>query len=615
MRMKVLGKDWIRGWRTCLLVGVVALFASDATAQVSVQGRASQQVSPGQTKVDDSHASEGSLRPLAIYSPLGHLGGVYVPFWKKHLPDDAGTFSFVVDLKKPIAAGGAIVWYTLGGSAQEGLHYSVPGSNPLILSPGTTSFTIPIQILNPGRFYKEVSIEFELTQALGMGIHEEQRFGQLWIRSSTPPPTISVPDGPFFVTPSGETRIPVQLSAPSLEPVHLHYTVDSASTLTEYAFAPSGTAIIPAGQTSVELRLLAGPSAIAGQELTLNLRHERSGVNFVVPALEQELTFNPDLYPQEIHLDENLWSFSVGGVQEFESHELYNPAAFGPSHPGIPTDNITGGSFWSPGQENQQLIDLLDQADPSPLMDPFSHVPLKIYAVADAASGVVPYLRKSFNGAFCGANTQLYKLPEYTRVSYYIAMPEGLDAGRGVPFFRIGMRVRTQNMNHGVSFRIGSNGLDADGGLVITVPTSLGPIGLWDRYSVDSRTDKFGIVEDEFGVRVWFAHKLDPTVPFIDEHGLPHRETPGFDSGNPIEYPAWLSSGDGSLPLAGIASNNMDDAIGRGNLIYGLMWEVSDDASLFSGNLRPYFPKPGAWWEPQGNAVITDSTSLNFVVQ
>ena len=124
-----------------------------------------------------------------------------------------------------------------------------------------------------------------------------------------------------------------------------------------------------------------------------------------------------------------------------------------------------------------------------------------------------------------------------------------------------------------------------------------------------------GIEEDEFGVRVWFAHKLDPTVAFLDEHGNPHRETPGFDSGNPIEYPAWLSTGDSSYALSGLPSGNLDDAIGRGNMIYGLMWEVSDDASIFNGNLRPYFPKPGAWWEPQGNAVISQSTSLHFIVQ
>jgi hypothetical protein len=338
-------------------------------------------------------------------------------------------------------------------------------------------------------------------------------------------------------------------------------------------------------------------------------------VSYVVPALDPSLTSNQDLYPQEIHLDENLWSFSVGGVQQFESHEVYNPPLYGPSYPGVPTDNITGGSFWAPGREDDQLIDLLDQMDPNPIMDPFSQVPLKVYAISQAASGVVPYLRKSFNGAFCGSNTQLYKLPEYTRVSYYIAMPQGLDAQLGVPFFRIGMRVRTQNMNHGVAFRIGSTGHDSAGNLVTATPTSLGPIGLWDRFSVDSRTNKWGIEEDEFGVRVWFAHRLDPTVVFTDDTGGLHRETPGFDSGNPIEYPAWLSSGDASLQLSGVPSNSVADAAGRGNLIYGLMWEVSDDASIYNGNLRPYFPKPGAWWEPQGNAVISQPTSLHFVVQ
>ncbi|MFT4648383.1 MAG: hypothetical protein ACI9X4_001606 [Glaciecola sp.] len=612
--MNVEGKT-LRHWlRACLVLGVGLAMSLDAAAQRSIQVSGKTKVASGQ-EVVSAYASEGRMRPFTFYTPLGHVGGIYVPFWKKHLPDDAGSFSFVVDLTRPVGPGGAYLWFSIGGTAQEGVHYSLPGTNPVHLMPGVRSASVSIDILNPGQFYKEVSLEIELTQGVGVSIHEEQRFGQLWLRPSTPPPTISVPQGSFGVSPGGQVQFQVQLSAPSLEPVTLHYSVDSASSLVEYAFPPSGQATIPAGQTSLDLRLICGPNAALGQELTLNLRHERSAVSYVIPALDQSLTFNPDLYPQEVHIDENLWSFSVGGVQEFESHELFNPADLGPSHPGIPTDNITGGSFWSPGQEDQQLIDLTDQADSNPSMDPFSQVPLKIYAIADSASGVVPYLRKSFNGAFCGANTQLYKLPEYTRVSYYIKMPQGADAGLGIPFFRVGMRVRTQNLNHGVAFRIGSTGQDADGNFVITIPTSLGPIGIWDRFAVDSRTDKFGIIEDEFGVRVWFSHKLDPTVTFLDDAGNPHRETPGFDSGNPIEYPAWLSSGDGSLQISGVPSNQMDDAIGRGNMVYGLMWEVSDDDSIFNSNLRPYFPKPGAWWEPIGNAVISQSTSMHFVVQ
>ena len=614
MKMNVMGKAWNRCLHAAVLAGACALLSVQATAQVRLRGTPQEKFRGG-TDIVATYSPEASLLPFTTYTPLGPLGSIHVPYWKKHLPDDAGNFSFEVELSRPVGPTGAFLWFNIGGTAELGVHYSIPGTNPIRLAPGTTSVDVPIIILNPGQFYKEVALEIELTQGIGVSIHPDQRYGQLWLRSTTPAPTISVSQGSFMVTPNGMAQFTVQLSAPSHEPVELYYTVDSASSLTNYLFPASGTEIIPAGNTSVDLRLLVGPNALAGEELILNLRHERDGVRYVVPALDQALTSNTDLYPQEIHTDENLWSFSVGGVQEFESHHLFNPAAFGPNHPGIPTDNITGGSFWSPGQEDQQLIDLTDQLNSNPVMDPFSDVPLKIYAIADAASGVVPYLRKSFNGAFCGANTQLYKLPEYTRVSFYIKMPEGADASRGVPFFRIGMRVRTQNLNHGVSFRIGSTGQDSDGNFVITVPTSLGQIGIWDRYTIDSRTDKYGIEEDEFGVRVWFAHKLDPSVPFLDNFGFAHRETPGFDSGNPIEYPAWLSTGDDSLLLSGVASNSMDDAIGRGNMVYGLMWEVGDDASIFGGSLRPYFPKAGAWWEPQGNAVISQSTSLHFVVQ
>ncbi|HPF15135.1 MAG TPA: hypothetical protein PLJ12_12775, partial [Planctomycetota bacterium] len=59
----------------------------------------------------------------------------------------------------------------------------------------------------------------------------------------------------------------------------------------------------------------------------------------------------------------------------------------------------------------------------------------------------------------------------------------------------------------------------------------------------------------------------------------------------------------------------VDDATGMGNLPYGFMWEISDTDDIFNGDLRPYFPKPGSWWEPQGNAVINGPTALIFLVQ
>ncbi|MCP5022283.1 MAG: hypothetical protein GY930_10960 [bacterium] len=600
------------GLPLAVLLSFALLASNPAQAQVSVSAQGSMSGAINTTPVFSPGAS---LEPFLFYTPLGPFGGIYVPFWKKHLPDDAGSFSFEVKLSRPVGSAGGFLWFSIGGTAEEGVHYAIPGANPIALSPGDTSVTVPLDILNPGQFYNEVSLEIELTQGIGLSINPSQRYGQLWLRSTTPPPELFLPPNRLGVAPGSSVTVPIHISVPSMEPVSLHYSIDPVSDLSHYLFVPSGKVIIPAGDTRANLRLFCGLNATPGETLVLNIRHERDGVRHVIPPLDPMLTSNPDLYPQVIHLDENLWSFSVGGVQEFENHHRLNPAAFGPSHPGVPSDNITGGSYWAPGHENEELIDLLDQMATTPILDPFSRIPLKIYAISEAASGFMPYLRKSFNGTFCGANAQMYELPEFTRVSYYIAMPSGVDAHRGVPFFRIGMRVRTQNMNHAAVFRVGSMGLDHAGNTVTTVPTSLGPIGIWDTSSVNTLTDRYGIVEDEFGVRVWFSHRLDPTVPFLDGYGNPHFETPGLDLGNPIEYPAWLSHVDGSMLLSGIPSANVSDAVGRGNLIYGLKWEVSENNSIFNGNLRPYFPKRGAWWEPQGNAVIGQESALEFVVQ
>ena len=406
--------------------------------------------------------------------------------------------------------------------------------------------------------------------------------------------------------------MPLSLSHVSQEPVAVHYKVAPGSTLGDFEVAPSGTLYFSPGQTSSWFPFRLGTTGASGEFISLEIQHERNGVRFVVPPVDSFLTSNTDLFPQEIHTDENMWTYSVGGVQTFEQDDTVNPAPRGPSMPGVPSDNITGGSNWEPGMRDRQLVDLVDQANPNPIVDPFSGVPLKMYTIAEAATGVMPYLRKSFNSSFCGGNTQLYTLPEYARISYYIRMPEGPDAWRGIPFARIGMRFRSLNLNHGVTFRIGSEGFDSDGNPVPVVSTSMGPIGLWRTDQTTPNTDRFGVVEDEFGVRLWYAHKLDPTQPWTQPGGATVFEQPGVTSGNPIEYPTWLSPADGSFEVSGVSS--IDDATGRGNLSYGYFWEISDDPSIFGGDLRPYFPKRASWWEPVGNAVLDQATTLTFGV-
>ncbi|MEZ5974435.1 MAG: hypothetical protein R3E96_06235 [Planctomycetota bacterium] len=90
-------------------------------------------------------------------------------------------------------------------------------------------------------------------------------------------------------------------------------TVSSDSTLTDYAFAPSGTVIVPPGIPRRPCALVPA-FATPGQTLTLALYHERNGVRFTIPALDPAETTNPDLYAQDVHLDENPLDLSDGGV-------------------------------------------------------------------------------------------------------------------------------------------------------------------------------------------------------------------------------------------------------------------------------------------------------------
>jgi len=584
---------------------------------LNAQGMSANSASAGRGTIQvgtTSNAKQAEFEPFLEYTPLGPTSSLRVPYWKKHLPADAGSFTMRVKLPRPQEAPGAFIWYEKTGTAIEGVHYQITSDNPLRILPGQTSADIQVDVLNSNEFFRERFLQVELTQSFNVEVNPILRVGQLWIRPSVDPPTATF-EGTAFSVPAGQARnVRVELSHPSQDPVQVQYRIDGLSDLTEYTFPSSGSVIFAPGQTSTQLPFVCSPQAVPGQRLLMHLVHERNEVVHTIPALDANLSTNPDLYPQDIHIDENLWTFSVGGVQEFEHSQLRNPPAIGPVMPATPTDNITGGSFWEPGLEDQELVELVDQTDPLPILDPFSGVPLKIYAIGAAATQLTPYIRKSFNVAFCGGNTQLFELPEYVRVSYYIASPKGLDAARAVPFFRAGIRVRSQDLNHGITFRIGSTGTDSAGNPIQTVNTSLGRIGVWSTDGVNNATDRYGIVEDEFGVRVWYAHRLDPTVAFVHPVAGDLRfETPGVDRGNPIEYPFWVSTGDGSLASMGLSS--VDDATGLGNLAYGFMWEISDEDAIFGDQLRPYFPKPGSWWEPVGNMVLDQTTSLFFIVQ
>ena len=591
-----------------------AVVALGTTGPLPIQGSAPTSKVNQSGQIESTAAAVASFAPFLEYTPFGPQSTIRVPYWKKHLPDDAGTFTMHVQLSRPAGPSGASLGYSTMGTAVDGLHYQINAPNPLVFAPGETQAEIPVQLLASGEFFRERFLQVELTQPQGASLHPKEFVGQLWIRPSVDPPTLTFTNTAFVTTAGGQTAVDFQLSHPSQERTSLHYTVEPLSDLTDYTFADSGSIVLQPGQTSGQLTFEPGPTAAVGQRLLIRLRHERNQVRYTVPALDTNLTSNPDLYPQDIHIDENMWTFSVGGVQAFENSDLRNPPLIGPTMPGVPTDNITGGSFWAPGQENEELVDLLPQMDPNPVLDPFSGLPLRLFAISDAATGLAPYIRKSFNNSFCGGNTQLYSLPEYMRVSYYIQLPQGLDAPQGVPFFRVGIRVRSQDINHGVTFRINSPGVDANGNPVITIPTSMGPIGVWATEQITPSTCRFGIVEDEYGVRVWYAHRLDPSVPYVHPVvGDQRFETPGMDSGNPIEYPTWASTGDSSLAVMGLSS--IDDLTGSGNLAYGFMWEISDEPNIFNDQLKPYFPKPGSWWEPVGNAVLDQSTALLFVVQ
>ena len=214
-------------------------------------------------------------------------------------------------------------------------------------------------------------------------------------------------------------------------------------------------------------------------------------------------------------------------------------------------------------------------------------------------------------------------LAEWNRISYYVDIPQGKDSWRAkdVKYAQLSLRNRSKSLNHTVTFKLDFPSTvgqtDKAGSPVSVTATSIGNIGVWVIENESGVTPmEYGVIEDEFGVRLWMIHHADFTTLYsggtyanigdVNDDGNSEAnddwpDRPYVDSGNPILRPGWTDAD------VITAAGGIENIVGQGLIIYGVYHERS--SIPLSGVPGPYRRRARHWWEPAGRAVLLDANS------
>lgn len=157
------------------------------------------------------------------------------------------------------------VSYSFGGTALQGTHYRVDSPRPLVITPGSESADIVLEILTVGSYFRARFLTVTLSAlADGVVVGSTATF-RVDIR-----PTVLAPSVDFNASTStsledgGAHNIQVDLSAASVDDVEVYYEVSGGTAATDdYTLAPSPLRI-PAGDTTGNIVIT--PVADAGVE-------------------------------------------------------------------------------------------------------------------------------------------------------------------------------------------------------------------------------------------------------------------------------------------------------------------------------------------------------------
>jgi hypothetical protein len=564
------------------------------------------------------------IQHLAEYTSFTAFGATAAPlvhrvnrYWQKHLKDDHGVYFIVFKLDKPATESVSITWEATG-TAVEDTHWSTASSTTLTLRGGNSSVSLPITIIDKGKWFFEKYLTIRVTSVTGAVLGKDFDGAQLIIRPATDPPLVSVGSTGATVGSGVNQIVRLDLSYVPLageEPtLYWKATGDLAPAITGLPL--SGTVQFQAGTDSRNIAVQHDGTGTVGDSASIIADYESDQVAYSdrLWDTDAQAWVTGDI---DVHVDENLWCHSTDIMAAgTEWQPLTTNWPFFPSNP---RNTLLGGVDQTDKTIPIGTSEAQDTTD-TPVTDPNTGNDLEALtpnANYDDANAI-PYLRQSFNLAWGGGPDTGHITRAWSRTVYRIAhWTANESTDRDIELHRVGARVRTQNRDHGVVFRTDVKpgapsapvpGTDRNGTTGHTVFTDSSGVKHW--YWSKSAThpdDSWGIFEDSSGVGYYFIHKIDSTHDYGSVGN--GAEVIGTDTINPVEYPVvydtTLSANDTAVQMASGK---------KGTMMHSVEFQQFDTEPAAPDANYTHWPKAGIHWSPRGSAVRNTASPGSHII-
>lgn len=565
------------------------------------------------------------IRHLSEYTSFDAFGpltaeGVHTvnKFWQRHLKDDDGLFNVYFDLDKVAGLGivgsgtSVTITWEPSGTALEGTHWSTTAPRTLTVRQGNTSATLPILLTDMGKWFFEKYLTIRITSVTNAVNGKDYDGAQLIIRPSNDPPKVDI-------TSTGESVAGMTYQTVTF---HLSYTPLAGEEPAVWWKAVGDLAPTITGSTPGYFKFAPGYDS-----KDISVQHDGTGdpgdsASIIADYESDQTSYSERLWDSDagawvtsgassmrtVHVDENLWCHSTDIMSA--GHEWEPTTTDWPFFASNPRNTLPGGVNTA---DHSLPIVTSESQDTSGTasVDPNTGTALEAFTVNGNydTPNEIPYLRQSFNLLWGGGPDTGHLTKEWSRVAWRYNHWNSDESARNIELHRVGVRVRTQDRNHGVTFRTdikGSGvsspavpGTASDGSTGHTVFTDSSGTKHW--YWTKSAThpdDDWGVFEDGFGVGYWYKHRVDETHDYGSVGN--GAEVIGTDTINPIEYPVVY---DTQLSANGTPADMVTNR--EGVLMHSVEFQQFDSEPSAP---TTHWPKAGIWWSPRGHAVLNTSS-------
>jgi hypothetical protein len=625
------------------------------------------------------------------YETYGTAGAFYntIYMWNREVSDTTDRFYVTLSLNQP-AEGDEVCKVAFSGTAGHNVHYTCSaGFNASFNVDGIVTWdageitkTFAVLPIEQSSWFVQKDLLLVISRAAtlvpsdvddpnkrryitkNLNIDDERDIAKVTLYPTMNPPVICVSSVSGTVsTPGDQLSFIVSADQTLAQDVDIYYKLEGD--LSGSLSGPGqGTVTIPAGDFSSTVTL--EYSSVGTGDCSVILDYERNTVKYVTKDFDNDIPlvnvsgngsacWNIDT---NIHLDQNMEihtnDLALSGL-ELESKQDK------PYFTAVPSVIVHGGTEPKAGYEGEYLWDFVEQTNTTKVTDPVTGNELKYFSPSQACEISTPYLRESFNNAFCGGNRLNVPARRWNRYSIRVEPLIGTDASLNSEFISLTTRVRLRDRNHGVVFRMRnlSEGWGTTGDLLAYDGTNVDGTAsftysdgteVWIWRAFDGHPDSrdgwgtwYGGFEDEHGKGIYFIHKVDPDVRY-DQGGTNGYNTSTVSNvypaypllryyeyavGDPVDrvINSWngqiiiddTTDGDDIIPIcrpvyyqAGVS--DLDTLIDSdiGIPIHSKQFEQSDTA--LSGPPTDFWPRLYTRWTPRGNATKNPSLNNHFFI-